>query len=55
VETFALAGAGPGEALFAGAAGVRVRLRGGQDRLSVALETEVAATTLFSGVRDGCD
>ena len=55
VETFALAGAGPTEAIFAGAAGVTIRLAGGDDRLTMTLETPSARTTLFDGDRDGCD
>jgi hypothetical protein len=55
VETFALVGAGPREALFAGAAGVRIRLAGGEDRLAVTLETASSRAMLFQGDRDGCD
>jgi hypothetical protein len=55
VETFALVGAAPNEAVFAGAAGVQVRLTGGQDRLAMRLETPADGAVLFEGDRDGCD
>ncbi len=55
VETFALVGAGRGEASFAGAAGVRITLASADDRLRVLLATPSSETILFDGVRDGCD